>query len=79
VVAVGPEAEYQHRHPGPRDLLFLIKVSDSTLDDDTTTKLRLYAAEKVIQYWVVNLVDRRVEVYTHPRCGKTPSYRTRTE
>ena len=30
-------------------------------------------------YWIVNLVDRRVEVYTQPRGGKNPAYRTRTD
>lgn len=79
IVAVGTEEDYEHRHPGPRDVLLLVEVSDSTLDDDTTTKLQLYAAEKVAQYWVINLIDRRVEVYTNPRGGKTPAYRSRTE
>jgi Uma2 family endonuclease len=79
VIAVGTEEDYEHRHPGPRDVLLLVEVSDSTLDDDTTTKLQLYAAEKVAQYWVINLIDRRVEVYTNPRGGKAPAYRTRTE
>lgn len=79
VVAVGMEEDYENRYPGPRDVLLLIEVSDSTLDDDTTTKLQLYAAEKVARYWIVNLIDRRVEVYTNPRGGKTPAYRTRTE
>ena len=78
-VAAGTEEDYEHRHPGPRDVLLLVEVSDSTLDDDTTTKLELYAAEKVAQYWVVNLIDRRVEVYTNPRGGRTPAYRARTE
>lgn len=78
-VLAGVEEDYEHRHPGPRDVLLLVEVSDSTLDDDTTTKLQLYAAEKVAQYWVINLIDRRVEVYTNPRGGKSPTYRTRID
>jgi Uma2 family endonuclease len=78
-VLQGEEADYDHRHPGPKDVLLLVEVSDSTLDDDSTTKLALYAGEKIAQYWIVNLVDREVQVYTNPRGGRTPAYRTRTD
>jgi hypothetical protein len=54
-------------------------VADSTLHRDQTTKLELYAGAKVAVYWIVNLVDRRVEVYTQPRGGKSPTYKTRTD
>jgi hypothetical protein len=54
-------------------------VSDSSLPEDQTTKLEMYAAAKVAVYWVVNLVDRRVEVYTQPKGGKNPAYRQRTD
>ena len=59
-------------------VLLLVEVADSSLDDDSTDKLRLYAAERIAQYWIVNLIDRRVEGYTNPRGGKAPGYRTRT-
>lgn len=78
-ILIGTEEDYEYRHPGPRDVVLLVEVSDSTLDDDTTTKLQLCAAEKIAQYWVVNLIDRRVEVYTTPRGGRTPAYRTRID
>ncbi len=79
VIAAGGEGDYDRRHPGPKDVLLLVEVSDSTLDDDSTTKLALYAGEKIAQYWIVNLVDREVRVYTVPRGGRTPAYRTRTD
>jgi Uma2 family endonuclease len=75
----GDEADYDHRHPGPRDVLLVVEVSDSSLDDDSTTKLSLYAGEKLTEYWIVNVVDRVVQVYTNPRGGRTPTYRTRTD
>jgi len=31
-----------------------------------TTQLQLYAEAKVPVYWIVNLMDRQVEVYTEP-------------
>ena len=30
------------------------------------------------QYWIVNVEDRRVEVYAEPRGGKNPAYRKQT-
>lgn len=77
--ATGPEGKYADRHPGPKDLVLVVEVSDSRVGFDRGTKLALYAGSKVVQYWIVNLVDRRVEVYTLPRGGKTPGYRQQTD
>jgi Uma2 family endonuclease len=74
-VAVGPDAHYRKRHPGPRDLHLVIEIADSSLLDDRRIKGRLYAESRIPQYWIVNIVNFRVEVYTQPRAGKKPSYR----
>ncbi|MBA4063232.1 MAG: Uma2 family endonuclease [Isosphaera sp.] len=76
--ATGPEGKYADRHPGPKDLVLVVEVSDSRVGFDRGTKLALYAGSKVVQYWIVNLVDRRVEVYTQPRGGKNPGYKQQT-
>jgi Uma2 family endonuclease len=78
-VAVGPYGRYAERHPGPRDVALLVEVADSSLAEDQTVKFAIYAAARVPVYWIVNLVDRRVEVYTQPRGGKNPTYRTRRD
>lgn len=44
----------------------LIEVSDSTLSKDRGRKLRAYARNGIPEYWVVNLMDRQVEVYRDP-------------
>ena len=44
----------------------LVEVSDSTLDRDRGAKSAAYAKGRIPVYWIVNLVDRQVEVYTHP-------------
>jgi Uma2 family endonuclease len=74
-VAAGPGNRYKNRHPEPRDVPLVIEVADSSLAEDRSTKLQLYAAAKIPVYWIVNLVDRRVEVYSQPRGGKNPAYR----
>jgi Uma2 family endonuclease len=75
VVAHGPNRKYDQRHPFPEDIVLLVEVSDSSLNTDQVDKLALYAQAKISQYWIVNLVDNQVEVYTNPRGGKSPSYR----
>lgn len=79
VLAAGTDDDYAARHPGPDDCHLVIEVSDSSVAFDTGAKLATYAQAKVSVYWVVNIPDRRVEVYTQPRGGKSPTYRTRTD
>jgi Uma2 family endonuclease len=67
-VVRGSRRDYlaQDRHPAPDDMGLVIEVSDTTLATDRGTKRRVYASANVAEYWIVNLVDRRVEVYTDP-------------
>ena len=53
-------------HPQPQHVLLLVEVSDSTLRKDTAIKLPLYARVGISELWIVNLVQRRLEVYTDP-------------
>lgn len=57
----------------------MFEVSDATLELDRGLKLRIYASGLIPAYWIVNLVEARVEVYTQPRGGKKPTYKTRTD
>lgn len=54
------------RHPVPGNTFIVVEVSDSTLAEDRTTKLELYAENGIPEYWIVNLADDCVEVYTRP-------------
>jgi Uma2 family endonuclease len=66
VLVRGVDADYRDRHPGPQDLLLVVEVSDSSLRSDQGIKKAIYAKAAVPVYWIVNLVDRRVEVYADP-------------
>jgi len=79
VVVPGPENTFDSRHPYPADIAILVEVADSSLREDEGEKKQAYAAAKVAVYWILNLVNRRVEVYTQPRGGKTPTYRSRAD
>ncbi len=67
LVVRGSTEDYIQRHPGPEDVSCLIEVSDSSLERDRTTKQRIFAKAGVGQYIILNLTDRRAEVYEDPR------------
>lgn len=71
----GPERAYSRRKPLPRDIALLIEVADSSLLQDRLHKSQLYAAARIPEYWIINLAAARVEVYTQPKAGRSPSYR----
>jgi Uma2 family endonuclease len=77
VVVPGPESAYDRRHPSSDEIALLVEVADTTLQRDREMKGGLYAAARVPVYWIVNLPERCVEVYTRPRGGRTPAYRQR--
>jgi Uma2 family endonuclease len=77
VVARGPEDLYDLARPSPNDIALLVEVADSTLRQDQTVKLELYARDRIPLYWIVNLVGNRIEVYSQPRGGKHPGYKKR--
>jgi len=56
------------RPKGPRVLL-VIEVAESSLRYDLGEKADLYAEAGLADYWVVNLVDRTIEVHRNPAGG----------
>jgi Uma2 family endonuclease len=66
-IVAGAPGDFIRRHPGPSEVFCVIEVADSSLVHDRTVKHRLYASARIPQYVIVNLVDRRVEVYSNPR------------
>src|SRR5262249_13318406 len=79
VVARGPGSRYFRAHPHPADVTLVVEVSDGTLLEHRTDKGRLYARARIPVYWVANLPEKKIEVYTLPRGGKTPGYRQRQD
>ncbi len=50
----------------------IIEVADSTLHRDRSTKARLYGRAGIPVYWIINLTDRQLELFTEPT-GPDPS------
>jgi len=75
-VARGPRDRYRDKAPRPVDLAALIEVADTSYSIDRSTKWQKYAAVKIAAYWIVNLPQRQIEVYTAPfGRGKSAGYR----
>jgi Uma2 family endonuclease len=64
-IARGSVRDYLQRSPEPADIALVVKVSDSSLGQDRN-QAAIYAGGGNPVYWIMNLVDRQVEVYTNP-------------
>jgi Uma2 family endonuclease len=72
-VVVGTAFDYLSSHPRAADLLLVVEVSDTTLRFDRTRKRPAYARAGIREYWILNLRERRLEVYRDPSGSR---YRT---
>src|SRR5262245_11765687 len=66
-VVRGTDDDYEDRHPEPPDVALLIEVSESSLPRDRGKKLSAFAKSRIPVYWIINLAERRIEVYTAPQ------------
>lgn len=58
----------------PSRLALVVEVAQSSLAFDREYKGSLYARARVPEYWIVNLVDRVLEVYRDPMLDAGASY-----
>jgi Uma2 family endonuclease len=65
-VVRGPRVRNRGHHPLATELSLVIEVSDSSLGLDRTYKARIYARPGIPVYWVVNIAEKQIEVYTQP-------------
>ena len=71
-VVGGSLADYRHAHPTRPALI--IEVAETSLRFDRIEKGSLYARAGIADYWIVNLVDRVLEVYRDPDADVTAPY-----
>jgi len=65
-VAVVPGALEDYRSSHPSLAALVVEVSESSLVFDRDHKGSVYARAGIPDYWIVNLVDRVLEVYREP-------------
>jgi Uma2 family endonuclease len=71
----GDARAYGFRHPAPQDIALVVEVSESSLSEDRRQKYRVYASAAIPVFWIVNVVDGQVEVFSGPSgVSGTPSF-----
>jgi len=71
VVVKSPSAKGK---PSASEILLVIEVAESSLEYDREVKLSLYAENGIREFWIVNLIDRCLEVYRQPQPDGTYAY-----
>lgn len=61
---------YRGKSAAAEDAILVVEVAQSSLKYDHGAKLTLYAEAGIPEYWVVNLVDKIIEVYAEPSEGE---------
>lgn len=75
-VARGSIEDYAAAHLRGQDVALVIEIADTSLERDRGIKLRSYARARIPEYWIINLVEREIEVYSDPDpVGGSPTYR----
>ena len=77
-IVPGPADRYVDQHPVPADIALIIEIAESSLAEDRRDKQRIYARAGISLYWIVNLIDSQLEVYSDPSGpAAAPAYRKR--
>jgi Uma2 family endonuclease len=75
-VVIGTYQDYL-KSGTPTTALLLVEVSDATLALDRGRKASVYAKFGILDYWVLNLIDRQLEVHRRPIGDAAHRYRFR--
>ena len=57
--------------PGPDDVALVVEVAQSSVAADRALAAT-YGGGQIPAYWIVNVVDRQIEVYSNPKDGVYP-------
>jgi Uma2 family endonuclease len=67
IVLLRPQGKaYLEKNPDASDIFLIIEVADSSLEQDTTVKMQVYAIMSVPEYWIADLRNNRLLVYSNP-------------
>jgi len=57
--------DYRHRHPTGADVALIVQVADGNPASDRE-RANIFARANIPYYWIVNLDDRQIEVFSQP-------------
>ena len=65
VVKIDP-LDYADHHPTPDEVYLVIEVADTTFKKDCETKGKAYAAAGIVDYWVLDVINRQLHAFREP-------------
>ncbi|MBD0346530.1 MAG: Uma2 family endonuclease [Coleofasciculus sp. Co-bin14] len=65
VVRIDP-LDYADHHPTPSEVYLIIEVADSSLKYDRETKAKAYARSGIADYWVLDVINRKLHMFREP-------------
>lgn len=66
IIVRGDTRDYRNGRPTAKDIALVVEIADATLDRDRELKKRLYALAGIPIYWIVNLIENKLEVHSQP-------------
>jgi Uma2 family endonuclease len=66
VIVKGTILDYASNHPCPEDIYLVVEVADSTLRQDCQVKDKHYARAGIVEYWVVDIQNRQLNIFRNP-------------
>lgn len=66
-LVVVADHNYSNRKPTNDEVFLVAEVAKSSLKDDRTIKVQLYAEANLAEYWIINLLNRQIEVHLNPQ------------
>ncbi len=57
---------YVSAPPLGRDVVLVVEAADATLLNDRRLKQRIYSRAGILNFWVLNLLDSQLEVFSNP-------------
>ena len=71
-----PRADfYTTAHPRATDVLLVVEVAESSARPDRRVKIPVYARAGIGEVWLVDVTNRRVELYRDPSAGGYREFR----
>ncbi len=65
-VVRGQAGDYRKRDVRLPEVALVVHIAQTSLEHDRTVMTRVYASGGVPVYWILNLVDQRIEVFSNP-------------
>jgi Uma2 family endonuclease len=62
----GREEDFVESNPNGRDVELVVEVGDASLNRDQNWKSKVYAKSGIPHYWIVNIPEACVELYSQP-------------